>query len=142
MTSPYQRRPPDVPSPGAPPSPRRKASVVCSQCGHESPLDGDWQVRPDSDRGRTTIVCPSCGGVVTDQYPLAIARANADGAACDRESAATVDGSEPSSSRDERPAVPGPIRAAVTTASAWLRFGTRSVRTLATWPSLRTARRQ
>ncbi|WP_255195559.1 hypothetical protein [Halorarius litoreus] len=41
--------------------PRRKATLFCSVCGHESGYGGDW-IRRDE-----TLVCPDCGSVVVSQ---------------------------------------------------------------------------
>lgn len=46
---------------GAPP--RRKATLFCSVCGHESGYDGDWIER----QGEDILVCPDCGVVVVSQ---------------------------------------------------------------------------
>lgn len=46
-------------------SPHRKAVLFCRECGHESPLTGDW--RTEEERGVVTYVCPSCGATVIEQ---------------------------------------------------------------------------
>lgn len=38
-----------------------KTTLFCPTCGHESPLDGDW----DGDDHR--LLCPSCGDCVVDR---------------------------------------------------------------------------
>ncbi|WP_135534955.1 MULTISPECIES: hypothetical protein [Halostella] len=45
----------------------RKAILVCPECGHESPPDGDWDVREENheNRVRETYSCPVCGATVT-----------------------------------------------------------------------------
>lgn len=43
-------------------SPRRKATLFCVACGHESGYDGDWL-----EAGDGTLVCPDCGAVVVSQ---------------------------------------------------------------------------
>lgn len=45
-------------------STRRKATLFCAECGHESGHDGDWIDRQG--RGET-LVCPDCGTVVLAQ---------------------------------------------------------------------------
>ncbi|WP_435344395.1 hypothetical protein [Haloarchaeobius sp. HRN-SO-5] len=42
---------------------RRKATLFCSVCDHESPTDGDW-VLADATAG-TAYECPECGHTVT-----------------------------------------------------------------------------
>jgi hypothetical protein len=57
------RDPPQSRDADAPP--RRKATLFCPSCDHESPLTGDWRRR---DRGdRTAYVCPTCGTAVTER---------------------------------------------------------------------------
>ncbi|MES3518038.1 MAG: hypothetical protein PPP58_10275 [Natronomonas sp.] len=60
MTTVYDR--PDEP-------PAKKATFICSACGHESPVDGDWDVdtRADVDGGTRTIACPECGHTIVEQ---------------------------------------------------------------------------
>jgi predicted RNA-binding Zn-ribbon protein involved in translation (DUF1610 family) len=58
---PSDTRPPDS---GAP----RKAVLYCPACGHESPVDGDWQVeRDENDRGRVDYRCPVCESIVANR---------------------------------------------------------------------------
>ena len=40
--------------------PRPKDTLFCPACGHESPADGDWQVRADG-----ALACPACAARVT-----------------------------------------------------------------------------
>lgn len=42
---------------------RRKAILICPECGHESPPDGDWHHRTALDA--TVYVCPACRTDVT-----------------------------------------------------------------------------
>lgn len=44
-----------------------KTVLFCSQCGHESPIDGDWSVDACTDDGGSTSVyeCPECEAVIT-----------------------------------------------------------------------------
>lgn len=44
--------------------PRRKATLFCAECGHESGHDGDWI---DWEGRGETLVCPDCGTVVVAQ---------------------------------------------------------------------------
>lgn len=46
---------------------RRKATLFCHACGHESPVRGDWIVRSDGEW--TTMSCPACGATV-DERPV------------------------------------------------------------------------
>ncbi|MFC6976356.1 hypothetical protein ACFQL1_19415 [Halomicroarcula sp. GCM10025709] len=39
--------------------------LFCAECGHESPVGGDWLLRRDEDRERR--YCPVCDAVVTDR---------------------------------------------------------------------------
>lgn len=42
---------------------RRKSTLFCQDCGHESPVDGDWVVQTQSDH--RLYVCPECQHVLT-----------------------------------------------------------------------------
>jgi hypothetical protein len=44
-----------------------KAVLFCQDCGHASPVDGDWRVRTIGDHQRTR--CPECRRVVDDRRP-------------------------------------------------------------------------
>jgi DNA-directed RNA polymerase subunit RPC12/RpoP len=44
----------------------RKAVLFCRACGHDAPLDADWDVT-DSGHGHTEIACTECGHVVVTQ---------------------------------------------------------------------------
>jgi predicted RNA-binding Zn-ribbon protein involved in translation (DUF1610 family) len=58
-------------TPATPREPPDKATLHCPDCGHESPLDGDWNVHVH-DRV-TTHECPACGRTVDarrDHRPL------------------------------------------------------------------------
>ncbi|WP_251341663.1 hypothetical protein [Haloplanus halophilus] len=51
----------------------RKATLFCPECGHASPLDGDWDVRTVG--GHRRVRCPECRTVVderrgTDRRPV------------------------------------------------------------------------
>lgn len=46
-------------------SPDRKAVLFCRECGHESPLQGDWRTEEES--GVVAYVCPSCGTTIVEQ---------------------------------------------------------------------------
>ncbi|MEF8818926.1 MAG: hypothetical protein V5A31_08420 [Haloferacaceae archaeon] len=41
----------------------RKTLLHCPACGHESPPDGDWCIRPDHERER--LSCPDCFETIT-----------------------------------------------------------------------------
>lgn len=43
-------------------APRRKGTLFCDQCGHESLVEGDWTVSETGDR--TILSCPECGNVI------------------------------------------------------------------------------
>lgn len=59
--------PPGQKASDARPSRRRKAVLICQICDYESPIDGDWIVRPASDDDDIAIVCPDCGTVIVTQ---------------------------------------------------------------------------
>ncbi|MFB6117811.1 hypothetical protein [Halosegnis sp.] len=42
-----------------------KMALFCQECGHESPMTGDWLVREGTDGYH--VVCPDCGTVVVAQ---------------------------------------------------------------------------
>ncbi|WP_340098363.1 hypothetical protein [Salinibaculum salinum] len=43
----------------------QKSVLFCPTCEHESPVDGDWQVRA---RGETLVYgCPTCGESITER---------------------------------------------------------------------------
>ena len=44
-------------------STRRKATLFCWDCGHSSPVDGDWQLQPR--RQSLAYVCPDCETTLT-----------------------------------------------------------------------------
>jgi len=46
-------------------APRQKSVLFCPDCGHESPIDGDWQVQTGEDR--CVYGCPACDAVVTER---------------------------------------------------------------------------
>lgn len=52
-----------VDAPGDGTRPRRKATLFCAACDHESPVDGDW-LRADR-AGGTALVCPDCSHTLT-----------------------------------------------------------------------------
>ena len=41
----------------------RKAVLYCPDCGHASPIEGDWRVELDD--GNVVYRCPECGNAVT-----------------------------------------------------------------------------
>jgi len=44
----------------------RKARLICQECGHESPVDGDWAIdQRHEGRPREVYTCPDCEAVVT-----------------------------------------------------------------------------
>ncbi|WP_247009841.1 phage terminase large subunit family protein [Halorientalis litorea] len=45
---------------------RPKAVLFCPDCGHESHVTGDWEVRTSA--GRETYVCPVCDAVLTTRH--------------------------------------------------------------------------
>lgn len=44
---------------------RRKSTLFCPDCGHESPPDGDWTRRRRRDTEQ--FVCPECRAAVTER---------------------------------------------------------------------------
>lgn len=52
----------------------RKAVIFCSECGHESPVDGEWAVdeSDDGDGGRSEIECLECGHLVVSQPQFSV----------------------------------------------------------------------
>lgn len=48
---------------------RRKTTLFCPDCGHASPVDGDWRVHTAS--GRQRLRCPECRTVVDDRHAAA-----------------------------------------------------------------------
>jgi predicted RNA-binding Zn-ribbon protein involved in translation (DUF1610 family) len=57
---PQIRTPPDVRAERVP-----KALLFCPDCGHESPVDGDWVLWTRTNGGdRTVYACPVCGTVI------------------------------------------------------------------------------
>jgi len=46
-----------------PPRTRKKSVLFCPSCGHESPLNGDWNV--EASDSTTTYRCPECRTVVS-----------------------------------------------------------------------------
>jgi len=46
-------------------APRRKSVLFCPDCGHESRVDGDWQVQTRDDRH--VYGCPACDAVVSER---------------------------------------------------------------------------
>lgn len=47
-------------------TPRRKAVFFCPECGHESPVNGDWQTNADVAH---TYTCPECETVIDNTGP-------------------------------------------------------------------------
>lgn len=60
-----------APSDGEPPS---KRTLYCPNCGHESPLNGDWgeRKRRSDDDFRRVLSCPVCRTDVVSQPVLAV----------------------------------------------------------------------
>jgi hypothetical protein len=54
-----------VSSPSADGATDRKATLFCQECGHASPVDGDWHVRSVGARRR--LRCPECRSVVDER---------------------------------------------------------------------------
>ena len=48
-------------------STRTKATLFCSVCGHESPLDGDWDESETATElgDRLALSCPDCATTIT-----------------------------------------------------------------------------
>jgi predicted RNA-binding Zn-ribbon protein involved in translation (DUF1610 family) len=42
-----------------------KMALFCQECGHTSPMSGDWLVQEGTDGYR--VVCPECGTAVVSQ---------------------------------------------------------------------------
>lgn len=44
-----------------------KTVLICPECGHESPIDGDWVRDRESsaDGSQTVYTCPDCGTVIS-----------------------------------------------------------------------------
>lgn len=43
-----------------------KTVLICPECGHESPVGGDWiEDDPTADESRRRYACPECGAVIT-----------------------------------------------------------------------------
>jgi uncharacterized Zn finger protein len=55
-----------VSSPSGDDASDHKATLFCQDCGHASPVDGDWTVRTVG--GRRRVRCPECGGVVDERH--------------------------------------------------------------------------
>lgn len=52
---------------------RRKATLFCPACGHESPVDGDWEVHTTEELIATD--CPACGTRIDEcprRWPQAV----------------------------------------------------------------------
>lgn len=50
---------------------RQKATLFCPDCGHESHITGDWEVRTSA--GREMYVCPVCDAVLTTRQSKRLA---------------------------------------------------------------------
>jgi hypothetical protein len=57
MSAPDAVAAPQVSEPG---QARRKATLFCPECGHENPVDGDWDYRRRTARAIETVRCPTC----------------------------------------------------------------------------------
>ncbi|AZH24196.1 hypothetical protein [Haloplanus aerogenes] len=57
--------PSPLPAPSADDARGRKTVLFCQDCGHASPVDGDWRVRTVGNHQRTR--CPECLSVVDDR---------------------------------------------------------------------------
>ncbi len=55
--------PPNVPV--STDEPRQKAVLFCQDCGHESPINGDWSIRTQGDH--LLYMCPQCRHVLMDR---------------------------------------------------------------------------
>lgn len=65
MTATGSRDPPDDHATRSPDK-RRKTTLFCPGCDHESSIDGDWTVRR-APPGRLRLICPTCGARVHDR---------------------------------------------------------------------------
>ncbi|SDZ97753.1 hypothetical protein SAMN04488065_1517 [Haloplanus vescus] len=54
-----------APSPASVDARPRKATLFCPECGHASPVDGDWAVRTLGNSRR--LRCPECQAVVDER---------------------------------------------------------------------------
>jgi len=57
--------PSPVSSPSSDAARIRKTTLFCQDCGHASPVDGDWRVRTVG--GRQRVRCPECRSVVDER---------------------------------------------------------------------------
>lgn len=51
-----------------------KSVLICPSCGHENPVDGDWDVHTERVDGREHHVytCPDCGAELTSRPVFAV----------------------------------------------------------------------
>ena len=61
MTNPHDARREDPPDENE----HRKGTLFCPDCGHRSPLGGDWETSADADTYE--YHCPDCGASVLSQ---------------------------------------------------------------------------
>lgn len=59
-----------VSNPDQPPD--KKAVLFCYECGHESSVDGDWDLERRD--GREAYTCPDCGTTITVRPAVESAR--------------------------------------------------------------------
>ncbi len=50
-----------------PPPEEQKAVLFCPECGHRSPITGDWDVTTTDDE--RLLICADCGTVVDRRSP-------------------------------------------------------------------------
>jgi predicted RNA-binding Zn-ribbon protein involved in translation (DUF1610 family) len=49
----------------ATPAPGQKSTLFCPNCGHDSPPDGDWHVRTETEH--VVYDCPVCEDTITER---------------------------------------------------------------------------
>lgn len=60
--------------------PSSKAVLYCFECGHESPVEGDWIVHQSADC--VSYDCPECGTTITSRPRSSIRVAECTGSRC------------------------------------------------------------
>ena len=53
---------------------RRKSVLFCQDCGHQSPIDGDWMIRVQGNK--LLYVCPTCHHVLTERLRSSASSSN------------------------------------------------------------------